>query len=657
MENTTDKKRSTPAAESTFPEETSELDTVPASDETTEGAIALESAGEDTLDEVSRVEELIAAQGVSPAAETSPPAGTESVPDDDSASEENAAYEDDSASEEDVAYEDDSASEEDAAYEDDSAYEEDAAYEDGVGAEAETDVSADDASSVEEEAFDELDELDELSEPGGLEATLPRGVLRAPCAAVCIGTVGIVATVWGGFAGYIPFGANLPYAVCLLAVLEAVWVQGLFRGFAKRLDENAEAKTDAVLQRADELLSALASETSHEVVADDALGVSFLEAQQQLEDTLDERFSVREEKLRREARRELVRVRSQCEALVEKHCVREHNEKKEFSSSLENEKKLRQSEKQEWQNLRQMSEAAQQDAETRIATLVEEAAQVSREVSVRVEESRQLSVEVERLLEEKAELRSQKLSYLNRVASRLRHPIQGISHLAEQLVRSVQESASVGTGEVEQRASGELAEQIEHSCRNLEQMIQQLSDLSRIDSGALKLVYSEVRLGRMVDSVLGQIRASAKAKGLTLTRNLPKDLPVVTLDGGVCTRILQELVANAVQFTERGGQVAIGLRIEPLEERDNAALRLVFEVTDSGAGIPTDARERIFEPFEFGGQRPQCQDRSACGLGLALARGFARALGGDLELETEEGSGSTFRASVLARPVPDRPAY
>jgi signal transduction histidine kinase len=123
-----------------------------------------------------------------------------------------------------------------------------------------------------------------------------------------------------------------------------------------------------------------------------------------------------------------------------------------------------------------------------------------------------------------------------------------------------------------------------------------------------------------------------RRKQLTFAREPGDPGLVVRADPERLRQILLNLLANSVKFTGAGGRVSIGAA------RDGDVIRI--RVSDSGIGIPADQLERVFEPF-FQVDRGTTRTYSGIGLGLAIARDFARAMGGELRMESTEGKGTT----------------
>ncbi|HEX8409719.1 MAG TPA: response regulator [Thermoanaerobaculia bacterium] len=173
--------------------------------------------------------------------------------------------------------------------------------------------------------------------------------------------------------------------------------------------------------------------------------------------------------------------------------------------------------------------------------------------------------------------------------------------------------------------------------RTLLGMINDLLDVEKMESGATQLQYEELSASTLVAEAVAQV-ASLAADGETqLVTEVPADLPPFAGDAGKLTRTLVNLIANAIKFT-RVGTVTISAT------RDDAD-HLRFAVRDTGAGIPSEAFERIFEKF---GQL-DARSKVGTGLGLAFCKLAVEAHGGRIEVESTIGVGSTFSFTVPIR--------
>jgi len=173
-------------------------------------------------------------------------------------------------------------------------------------------------------------------------------------------------------------------------------------------------------------------------------------------------------------------------------------------------------------------------------------------------------------------------------------------------------------------------------------LVNNLLDRARMEAGTLTLNIGDFSPARLIDGVKGVMDVMANSKGLELTTQVADDVPG-TLQGDWqrLYQILINFANNAVKFTQEGG---VDIRIYRHD-----ADHWVMAVADTGIGIPKEAQEYIFEPFrqvddsatrEYGG----------AGLGLSIVKQLVTMMGGWIELESEEGKGSTFTVVLPLTP-------
>jgi PAS domain S-box-containing protein len=194
------------------------------------------------------------------------------------------------------------------------------------------------------------------------------------------------------------------------------------------------------------------------------------------------------------------------------------------------------------------------------------------------------------------------------------------------------------TGTLLMRLPGPLNEEQEKQLRTVQwaahhllALINDLLDLTRIESGETRLELGDVDCREVAVEAGTQLRSQAEAKGLAFDLDLPESPVAIRSDRRALIQVLMNLLANAVKYTDRG-RVRLRLR--------RVAQDLRFEVHDTGIGIRAGDRERLFKAFsrlERGNER-----RQGTGLGLYLSARLAALLGGRIEVESEVGTGSTF---------------
>jgi signal transduction histidine kinase/CheY-like chemotaxis protein len=225
-----------------------------------------------------------------------------------------------------------------------------------------------------------------------------------------------------------------------------------------------------------------------------------------------------------------------------------------------------------------------------------------------------------------------KAEFMANISHELRTPLSSLLILANLL-------AANSEGNLTPRQV-DFARTIHGAAQDLLQLINDLLDLSKAESGRMELRAEPVRLSRLLDQVENAFRQPAADKGLALTVRVTGDVPqIVEADGQRLRQVLRNLLSNAVKFTEKG---AVTLEVDR-DPQDPALLRLA--VHDTGMGIAPDKLNVIFEAFQqadgLTGQR-----FGGTGLGLSISREMARLLGGDLRVRSAQGHGSTFTLTV-----------
>ncbi len=245
-----------------------------------------------------------------------------------------------------------------------------------------------------------------------------------------------------------------------------------------------------------------------------------------------------------------------------------------------------------------------------------------------------------RQLAEKAQAANEaKSRFLANVSHELRTPLNAILGFLELLTTTELDS--------QQRHYVRLSTE---AAQSLLRLIEDLLDFGRIEAGRIELKLRRFEVTRLVASVVALHRHLAQVKGLPIRwRVAPGTFRWWYGDEDRIRQILSNLVHNALKFTEEGH-----VDIQVTEDESGW---LVFEVRDTGIGLPDEARGRIFEAFT---QLDDAASRShgGTGLGLSICRQLARAMGGRIEVESAVGEGSRFRVALPLRKaeVPERPS-
>ncbi|MCW7946279.1 histidine kinase, partial [Streptomyces hygroscopicus] len=182
-----------------------------------------------------------------------------------------------------------------------------------------------------------------------------------------------------------------------------------------------------------------------------------------------------------------------------------------------------------------------------------------------------------------------------------------------------------------QEDQAELLAAIEEGADRLDHLVGNLLDMSRLQTGTVTPLIREVDLDEVVPMSLGGVPEDS------VELDIPETLPMVDVDAGLLERTVANLVENAVKYSPLDTPVLVSASA--------LADRVEVRVVDRGPGVPDEAKERIFEPFQRYGDAPR---GSGVGLGLAVARGFAEAMGGTLTAEDTPGGGLTMVLTLRA---------
>jgi signal transduction histidine kinase len=317
--------------------------------------------------------------------------------------------------------------------------------------------------------------------------------------------------------------------------------------------------------------------------------------------------------------------------------------------------------------LRQQAQQLEGEFKSQQATLQEANAELERKARQLAEQNAEVEgknreIEDARIsLQEKAEqlaLTSKyKSEFLANMSHELRSPLNSLLLLAEQLRQNRDQNLT--------EKQVEMVRVMHAAGNDLLHLINDILDLSKIEAGSATLEIGDVDLNKLVSDLDKGFRYQTEAKGLAFTIDFASTLPpILRTDGQRLKQVLTNLLSNAVKFTSKGS-VSLSARVaregwNPANPGlAHAPLVIAFSVRDSGIGIAADKMRLIFEAFQQA-DAGTSRRYGGTGLGLAISREIARLLDGELDVESEEGVGSTFTfylpqqlAGVRARPQPD----
>jgi PAS domain S-box-containing protein len=235
-------------------------------------------------------------------------------------------------------------------------------------------------------------------------------------------------------------------------------------------------------------------------------------------------------------------------------------------------------------------------------------------------------------LEQASALKSQ---FLANMSHEFRTPLNAMLGYTSMLLQGV-------AGSVEPPVKRQLG-RIESNGRHLLTIINEILDISRIEAGRMPLQLATFKVPDLVSEVKAELEPIIMRSKLTVTLNLPKDVPPISSDRQKVKQILLNLLSNALKFTHHGG-VTIAARRNAKEKT------LTLSVTDTGIGIAPADQDKIFEDFRQLDNSPT-RAYGGTGLGLSICRRLAQMLDGQISVQSHVGKGSTF---ILTLPTKGR---
>lgn len=243
----------------------------------------------------------------------------------------------------------------------------------------------------------------------------------------------------------------------------------------------------------------------------------------------------------------------------------------------------------------------------------------------RLAEHAAIAIENTRLYQAVKAANEAKSQFISIVSHELKIPMTSIRGYADLIRKGAAGPVS------EQQA--QFLETIRSNVDRMAALVSDLSDISRIETGRLKIELGDVPLAEYVRETVNGLRPQIEAKRQTLTLDLPEDLPLVRTDRTRLVQILTNLVSNAHKYTPEGGSITVRAR------REGEMVRV--SVVDTGIGMSEEDQARLFSQF-FRSEDPMVREQPGWGLGLSVTKRLVELLGGEIGVESELGKGSTF---------------
>jgi signal transduction histidine kinase/response regulator RpfG family c-di-GMP phosphodiesterase len=247
-----------------------------------------------------------------------------------------------------------------------------------------------------------------------------------------------------------------------------------------------------------------------------------------------------------------------------------------------------------------------------------------RELVLQATEVTEQNAELEMQKQQLDEANRLKSAFLSNMSHELRTPLNSVIALSGVLSRRL-----ATTIPEEERNYLEI---IERNGKGLLTLINDILDLSRIEAGREELSVSHCSVRELADELVAMIEPQAVEKKVALLNQIPSDLSLITTDPYKLKHILQNLIGNAVKFTEEG-QVTVTAEVKGSE--------MVIRVADTGIGIAVDHVPHIFDEFRQGDDSTS-RKYGGTGLGLAIAKKYTQLIGGSITVESTQGHGTTF---------------
>jgi signal transduction histidine kinase len=258
-----------------------------------------------------------------------------------------------------------------------------------------------------------------------------------------------------------------------------------------------------------------------------------------------------------------------------------------------------------------------------LVAVQDELRQVNTDLDAKVDELAQLNMQL-------YELNRIKSDFLATMSHELRTPLNSILGFSDVL-------GSIDSLDDKQKR---YVEHIRKSGRMLLDMINNVLDLAKIESGRMDIRLTDFHIGQVIDAQSDMARPLLEKKNIDFETEVESGLPAMHQDQSRVQQIINNLLSNAIKFTPEGGRVKISA--ERADDGD-----LVLQVIDTGVGIAEEDQHTIFEKFRQGrtalpGGDAMTREYSGTGLGLSIVRELCRLLGGEVSVESQLGTGSTF---------------
>jgi signal transduction histidine kinase len=231
-----------------------------------------------------------------------------------------------------------------------------------------------------------------------------------------------------------------------------------------------------------------------------------------------------------------------------------------------------------------------------------------------------------------------KSEFISFISHELRTPMTSIKGYSDLLAQE-----TVGTIN---QAQAEFLGTIRSNADRMASLVSDLADISRIESGRLKLEFEALELSEVVEEVVRSGRQRMQAKGHRIVFHGLEQQPAAWADRTRLIQVLANLLSNATKYTPNGGEIHLSVEAAENSWDSKGAPRVLHvAVSDTGIGIPLEERHLVFQKF-FRSESPQVREAPGTGLGLSITKYLVELQGGRIWFETEAGKGTTFHFTV-----------
>ena len=231
-----------------------------------------------------------------------------------------------------------------------------------------------------------------------------------------------------------------------------------------------------------------------------------------------------------------------------------------------------------------------------------------------------------------------KTDFLSNMSHDIRTPMNGIIGMTAIAASHIDDKERVQ----------DCLKKITQASKHLLSLINEVLDMSKIESGKVDLVEEEFNLSDLIDNLLNMTASQVKDHGHELSVNISGVVHEEVLgDSMRIQKVFTNLMSNAVKYTPDGGKIKLSIREMPSNQARIGCYEVVFE--DNGIGMSEEFQARIFEPFTRAGDDEYVNKTQGTGLGMTISRNIVRMMGGDIKVESKLGTGSRFTVTMYLK--------